>query len=89
VASLSYSNFFAFEASVSAAVTASCPWNARKVAITNDSSTTQVSLTMGGGTFTLLPTESLAIEFVTNRVVVKTIAGAAGTGAGIRIWFWG
>ena len=90
MATLSYSNLWSFEASVSAAVTVSAPWNSRKIAITNDSSLTPVSIsfhTTSTSKITLLPTESLSLEFVTNKFVINTVAAAGA--AGIRVWMWG
>jgi hypothetical protein len=80
-----YANFYAYEASVSVATNVSLPWKSRRIVITNDSSTTQVSIGLKGATFHLHPSESWAAEFQTHNVSINVPSAAVG----IRIWVWG
>lgn len=66
--------------------TLTLPWNSRQVVVINDSSSINLSVTLGSGdTMTLHPTETLSINIIVGRV---TLAAASSTVA-YRLWVYG
>jgi hypothetical protein len=49
----------------------SLPWRPRQLIITNDSTAAGCDITMGGATFSLLPDETLSVEFQPNHISVS------------------
>lgn len=53
------------------ASTMALPWRPRTLIITNDSTAAGCEITMAGATFSLLPDETLSVEFQPDHIVVS------------------
>ena len=76
-------NLWASEGTVSGTAVVTFPWRSRRLTITNDSASANLTVTMGGGTFTLKPTESLSVKFW------GTAVSLAGASVPYRLWIFG
>lgn len=63
-------------------VTVDLPWQSRQIVVSNDSSSNNLSVTMGGATLTLKPTETLSVNIWVRSVTFN------GTAA-YRLWAFG
>jgi len=81
--SLVLANTFTAEGSVSGSpVRINLPWQSRQIVLSNDSSSNNLSVTLGGGTLTLRPTETLSVNIWVRYVTLN------GTAA-YRFWAFG
>lgn len=81
----SLNNFKAFEGTISSETTLTFPWKPRKVIITNDSASNELSFKLNSSESygTLNPTETLALETHSKTLIIN------GTSVAYRIWGFG
>ena len=59
------------------------PWRSRRMTLTNDSASANLTVVLGGATLTLKPTESLSVKFWGTAVTLT------GTSVPYRLWIFG
>jgi len=83
VAAAALRNTYVSEGSVSGSpATIMLPWRSRQIVVSNDSSSNNLSVTFGGATLTLKPTETLSVNVWVDFVTFN------GTAA-YRLWAFG
>jgi hypothetical protein len=77
-------NIYTAEGSVNGSVVVTFPWRPRKTIVTNDSSLTDMVVTIKGTSLTLKPTETLTLLLIISDLTITTSALVS-----YRVWGFG
>jgi hypothetical protein len=77
-------NLYTDEGTVNGSKTVTFPWRSRRLSITNDSSSNDLTVTMGNTPLTLKPTESLSVKWWGTSLRLSSSGSVA-----YRVWVFG
>ena len=77
-------NVYSAEGSINGTVTVTFPWRPRKTIVTNDSSLSNLVVTIKGSNMTLKPMETLTLMLIIEDLILTTSASVA-----YRVWGFG
>lgn len=77
-------NLYTDEGTVNGSKTVTFPWRSRRLTVTNDSSSNDVSVILGNTALTLKPTESLSVKWWGTGLRLQSSGSVA-----YRVWVFG
>jgi hypothetical protein len=77
-------NLYADEGTVNGSKSVTFPWRSRRLTVTNDSSSNDLTVTLGNASLTLRPTESLSVKWWGTGLRLNSSGSVS-----YRIWVFG
>ena len=77
-------NLYAAEGAVNGTVAVNFPWRSRRLTVTNDSASNDLTVTFGNASLTLRPTESLSVKWWGTGIRLNSSGSVP-----YRVWVFG